>query len=362
MAIDVPQLRTLPLDPVVADELDRYEDTVHAYLEGRVEEDEFRVFFLPTDLPEDRWIKAVDFQPGNRKVVHHVIAAIDTSGRARELDAEDPRPGYSSVGGFGNGVPLRGFLPIWVPGSVPRYAIEGAGYTLPKGADVLIQVHYHKSGKVEADATSIGLYLSEAPLQRQVRTGFVFPDVSLPQALRATQAARASQEQGRRPDLSELMQEVLTIPAGDAHYRVTGSTNQGMTARPLNRDILLTAVMPHMHWLGKDFTFTAVQPDGTRVPLIRIDAWDFNWQGTYAFVEPVFLPEGTWFEMEAHFDNSADNPANPSNPPKTVTWGDQTDDEMCIGIYEYIHAEDADRARATGDRVSRGEGADAPKR
>lgn len=306
-------------------------------------DDEFRVFVLPTDLPEDRWIKAVDFKPGNRKVVHHVIAATDTSGRARELDAMDEKPGYSAVGGFGDGVPTRSFMPIWVPGSTPREAPKDAGYLLQKGADVLIQVHYHKSGKVEEDATSIGIYLSDEPLGREVRTGFVFPNVSMVQALKA----RAEMENSdRRPGLDEFMRQVLEIPAGEANYQVKGSTAQGaVMGRPLNRDILLTAVMPHMHWLGKDFTFNAVLPDDSRVPLIRIDSWDFNWQGTYAFTEPVYLPEGTWFEMVAHFDNSAENPNNPSNPPVTVRWGDQTNDEMCIGIYEFVPASDADRAR-----------------
>ena len=94
---------------------------------GAEGDDEFRVFVLKTDLPADRSIKAVDFRPGNRKVVHHIIAGIDTSGRARELDAKDPRPGYEALGGFGDGVPLRGFLPIWTPGSRPRYTPRRRG-------------------------------------------------------------------------------------------------------------------------------------------------------------------------------------------------------------------------------------------
>ena len=117
-----------------------------------------------------------------------------------------------------------------------------------------------------------------------------------------------------------------------------------MMGRPINRDILVTSVMPHMHWLGKDFTFTAVLPDEkeTRVPLIKIDHWNFNWQGTYALAEPIRLPKGSYFEMEAHFDNSDANPANPSHPPKLVHWGEQTNDEMCIGIFEFVVAEGAD--------------------
>ncbi|WP_435019796.1 ascorbate-dependent monooxygenase [Tundrisphaera sp. TA3] len=302
-------------------------------------DDEFRVFVLPTDFPSDRWIRAVDFKPGNRKVVHHVIAAIDSSGRARELDAKDPGPGYEAVGGFGDGVPLRGFLPIWTPGSRPRYAPEGAGYILPSKADVLIQMHYHKSGKPETDATSIGLYLSDKPLAKQVRTGFVFPEVPPLQGLKIMAKARAMAAEGKRPGLDEMLRDVLVIPPGSTEYTVKGNTRAGMMGgKPLSRDILLTAVMPHMHWLGKDFRFDAVLPDeaGTRIPLIQIDRWNFNWQGTYALVEPIRLPKGAWFEMTAHFDNSADNPANPSSPPKLVHWGEQTNDEMCIGIYDFI--------------------------
>jgi mono/diheme cytochrome c family protein len=305
-------------------------------------DDDFRVFVLKTNLSEDRWIRAVDFRPGNRNVVHHVIAAVDPSGRGRELDAKDPGPGYYALGGFGNGVDIRGFLPIWTPGALPRFCIEGTGYMLPKGADILIQVHYHKTGKPETDATSVGLYLSKKPLPRQVHTGFVFPNVTINQAMAAQKKIEAAKKEGRRPSLQELLGDVLVIPAGTANYEVKASTKPGasLMGRSLRRDILLTSVMPHMHWLGKDFTFTAVLPDGkTRVPLIKIDHWNFNWQGTYAFKEPIRLPKGSWFEMEAHFDNTDANPSNQSKPAKLVHWGDGTNDEMCIGIYEWVQVE-----------------------
>ena len=310
--------------------------------------DDFRVFVLPTSLPDDRWVRAVDFKPGNRRVVHHVLAGVarEKAGRARELDAKDSKPGYSSLGGFGDGVQVFGFLPIWTPGSRPRHTPEGSGYFLPAGADVLIQVHYHKNGKVETDATSIGLYLSEAPLPKRVETGFLFPSPSPLALAKLMLKAKLSQNAGRRPSLNELMRDVLTIPPGEANYTVKGSSRGegrgGAGGRPLSRDVLLTSVMPHMHWLGKDFTFTAVLPDDqkTRIPLIKIDRWNFNWQGTYAFAEPIRLPKGAWLEMEAHFDNTAENPANPHSPPKVVTWGDQTTDEMCIGIFEFVAADD----------------------
>jgi Copper type II ascorbate-dependent monooxygenase, C-terminal domain len=305
-------------------------------------DDDFRVFVLGTNFSEDRWIKAVDFRPGNRNVVHHVIAAVDASGRGRELDAKDPGPGYYALGGFGDGVETRAFLPIWTPGATPHYCPDGTGYMLPKGADILIQVHYHKSGKQETDATSVAVYLSKKPMPRQVQTGFVFPNVSASQAMAARETIEAAKKAGRRPSLRDLLRDVLVIPPGNANYEVKASTKAGagMMGRPLRRDILLTAVMPHMHWLGKDFTFTAVLPDGkTRVPLIKIEHWNFNWQGTYAFNEPIRLPKGSWFEVEAHFDNTDANPSNQSKPAKLVKWGDGTTDEMCIGIYEWVPVE-----------------------
>jgi hypothetical protein len=136
------------------------------------------------------------------------------------------------------------------------------------------------------------------------------------------------------------MKDVLVIPPGAADYAMKGSSG-GVTGRPFPRDILVTSVMPHMHWRGTAFTFWAVLPDDkkTRVPLIKIDHWNFNWQGTYAFVEPVRLPKGSWLELEAHFDNSASNPQNPDKPPRLVTWGDGTNDEMCLGIFEFIPAD-----------------------
>jgi hypothetical protein len=89
-----------------------------------------------------------------------------------------------------------------------------------------------------------------------------------------------------------------------------------------------------MHWLGKDFILKATRPDGSQVTLIRVDAWNFNWQGTYDFISPVPLPAGSKIDMIAHFDNSAANPRNPNTPPQEVRWGEQTTDEMCIGFLQ----------------------------
>jgi hypothetical protein len=266
--------------------------------EGR---DELRVFVLPSGLTEGKWISAVDFKPGNSRVVHHILAAYDTGGRARTLD--DPGPGYKVFGGYGL-IP-SGSLSGWAPGKLPQHLPAGIGRYVPAGADVLMQIHYHKSGKDESDRTAIGLYYARSPVDKQVRGGMVMPP-----------------RKGLfgRPD--------LWIPAGEPRHEVTGTFE-------VPRDVHLIGVSPHMHWIGKDFLLKAVRPDGTTVTLIRIDRWNFNWQGTYDFVNPIALPKGTRVEMLAHFDNSPQNPDNPSQPPRGIGWGEQTTDEMCIGFLQW---------------------------
>ncbi len=280
------------------------------YALGASGPDEFRVFLLPSGLTEGRWIAAADFRPGNMKVVHHILAAYDTSGNARKLDAADKAPGYaSSGGGYGrlpNGLPLlpAGQLWGWAPGRRPYWSPEGTARALPAGADVLLQVHYHKSGRAETDASAIGLYFARGPVDKQIRSTVVLP-----------------------PRSGLLGRPRLRIAPGEAHHEVRGETTIG-------QDSHLLAVFPHMHLLGRDFLMTAVRPDGSRQTLIRIDDWDFNWQSPYEFLTPVALPRGTRIDMVAHFDNSPGNPRNPSQPPIEVRWGEETTDEMCIGFMQ----------------------------
>jgi hypothetical protein len=276
-----------------------------AYAVAAEGSDDYRVFVIPTGLGQGRWVSAIDFKPGNPRVVHHVLAAYDTLGRARALDQADAKPGYAVFGGFG--ILPSGGLGGWAPGKRPMRLPDGVGRYLPAGADVLLQVHYHKSGKPETDATKIALYFAKGPVDKQVRGQAVTP-----------------------PRPGPFSRPTLKIPAGDANYEVTGSLTIG-------RDAHLTAVAPHMHWLGNDFLLRARRPDGTTVTLIRIDDWNFNWQGTYDFTEPVALPKGTKVELVAHFDNSVANPANPSTPPVDVHWGEQTTDEMCIGFLQMTY-------------------------
>jgi Copper type II ascorbate-dependent monooxygenase, C-terminal domain len=269
-----------------------------AYTVAAEGDDVYRCFVIPTGLDEERFLSAVDVRPGNRRVVHHVILYLDTSGTARrkEQESSDGAPGYTSFGG--PGFPASGTLGGWVPGSEVQRLPEGVGWRLPKGADIVLQVHYSRSGKTETDLTQIGLYFARGPVDKQMR---VMAVLALP----------------------------LLIPPGDAHYETRAAS------APLPAGITVREVWPHMHLLGRDMTLTAALPDGTTQPLVKVADWDFNWQTRYVLKEPKALPRGSTVRLLAHYDNSAENPRNPNTPPKLTTWGEQTTDEMCIGFLLY---------------------------
>jgi hypothetical protein len=271
--------------------------------EGR---DIYRCFVLPLNLPEDRYVSAVEFRPGNRKVLHHSILHTEDPGPDRERDSADPAPGYNCFGG-GGGVVGEGGLGGWVPGAAPHFLPENTARLVPQGSDLIIQNHYHPSGKPETDQSTVGIYFAKKAPSKTILT--------LP-----------------------IVQRNLSIPAGAANYRVEASF---VTPIPLH----VIGISPHMHLLGHDMKVTAIRPDGTETPMIWIKDWDFNWQGQYLYSEPMVLPAGTRIQLEAHYDNSSGNPRNPNDPPRTVRWGEQTTDEMSIAFVPVVLSSTAERRR-----------------
>ena len=258
--------------------------------------DLYRCFVIPTDSPQDRYLSGVEFVPGSRRIVHHVLTYIDTAGRAEALDRADPGPGYTCFGG-------PGFLPTtmgiggWAPGAPPQASPAGVGVLLPAGARVVMQVHYHnRTGSVQSDRTRIGLHFARATVDKRVR---VIP----------------------------VLDRSFVIPAGAGRHEVRASFTL-----PPHWNMHAIGVSPHMHLLGREMKVTATSPDGTARPLIYIDDWDFHWQGTYTFATPVPLPGGTRIDVEAVYDNSEGNRRNPAKPPRDTGWGEGTTDEMCIAF------------------------------
>jgi mono/diheme cytochrome c family protein len=254
--------------------------------------DIYRCFVVPTHLEKDQYVSAVECRPGNRRVVHHILAYVDTSGKARERDQADPGPGYTCFGGPGD--PIHGGLGGWAPGNLPNRMDEGIGLSLPRQSDIIIQVHYHPRGKAETDRTKIGLYFARKPVKQIMHA-------------------------------SAALNPELDLPPGQSNIEVRAAWQVPV-------DVVAHAVTPHMHLLGRDMLMSVKFPDGRVQDLIKIDDWDFNWQYTYHFEKPLDLPKGTLLTLVSHYDNSASNPRNPNKPPKEVKWGEATTDEMCIGF------------------------------
>ncbi len=252
--------------------------------------DVYRNFVIPFQVPAGKYIRSVEFRPSNRKVVHHAILAFDPSGKLRGRDGKDGQPGFTQSNV--PGMILPGSLAFWVPGKDSRPLPEGVSMAWPKGADLVVQLHVHPSGKPEVERSSIGFYFTDTPPKRSLR-------------------------------LFLVQNNKIDIPAGQKDYRLKAS-------KTLSADAEVYGIFPHMHLIGKEVRVTATLPNGKKQSLLRIDEWDFNWQGYYEYAKPVLLPKGTEVLMECVHDNSASNPANPNRPPQRVTYGEQTTNEMAI--------------------------------
>ncbi len=258
------------------------------------------VVALPSEVR--RYVTAVEFRPSNHRVVHHAILYLDRSGVARKKEAASGGVGYPSFGG--PGFLPSGILGAWVPGTVAEPLPDGIARVLPKNSDLVIQTHFHPTGKVETEQSEVAIHFAKAP-PKQVVAGII-------------QATLA-----------------LDIPAGDAHYAARDSFTVPIDCEAIS-------IQPHAHLLCKDMRVTAVLPDGKRKPMIWIKDWDFNWQGAYQYAKPVHLPKGTRLDMTYIYDNSAANFRNPNTPPRRVTFGEQTVDEMALNGIEVVADNEAD--------------------
>lgn len=240
---------------------------------------EYQYFVTPTNFKEDVWVQASEARPGNWAAVHHIIVFVREQGGKR-------KQGLPAVGGF-------------APGEEPKVLPPGVGFKVPAGAELVWQLHYTPTGKVEKDRSEVGLYLCKETPERQSRGGGAF-------------------------------NFRFSIPPGAEKHRVVSEAT-------IAKDVELISLMPHMHLRGRDFKYTAKYPDGSSEILLSVPDYDFNWQHRYRFREPKPLPAGTKLECVAHFDNSIHNPANP-DPTKAVRWGDQSWEEMMIGWYATVDA------------------------
>ena len=266
--------------------------------------DHYRSFVVPSHETEERWVRAFDFEPDNRRPVHHIITLFDTSGSARARDAATEGLGFEGMIALNElfGTEING----WGPGATPRMLPEGSAWRLPAGVDFVLDTHFQTTGKVEPVEISIGVYFTDE------RPSAPMTNLS-------------------------LSAPILCIPPGKSDYTVDFRFE-------LPVPVTAISIQPHAHYVGKSTQVVARLPDGSRMPLIRIPDWDFNWQDSYRFTEPIPLPASTVLEMHYVYDNSAANERNPFSPPHRILSGERSTDEMGL-LYLQVAVRDEHAAR-----------------
>ncbi|MCA9710426.1 MAG: tetratricopeptide repeat protein, partial [Myxococcales bacterium] len=275
--------------------------------------DVYRNFVIPVPPGPTRFVRAVEIQPGDPKVVHHGVLRVDLTGSVRRLDAEDPAPGFDGMVFAGARMPDGRFLG-WTPGKRPDPGSDARAWQLVGGTDLVLQLHLRPSGKVEPVTARVGLHFAERPP--------TLPALSM-----------------------ELSSSEIDLPAGAADVRVRDQYTVPV-------DVAIRSVYPHAHYLGRRIEAWVTRPDGSRHDLVLIEDWDFDWQDEYRLVQPMRLPRGSTIHMEWSFDNSAQNPHNPFSPPRHVTYGSSSTDEMAELILE-VEPDDPRELAALDDHFRR---------
>lgn len=298
--------------------------------------DEYQYFEVPTGFTEDKYVRAIEARPGNRKVVHHIVVFVvppapktdapklskEELAKLREqrekesitykdgflqrvkADAPVHNDGCALPNGGGGSLrdaskrePVATLLTVWAPGRDINVWEPEMVKKIPAGSKLIFQMHYNKAaGSVQIDRSSIGLIFSKAPIAKLHTTELIF-------------------------------NAYMQIPAGAERHQATAC----WTAQS---DIKLTAIMPHMHVRGSAMQVEAVYPNGRKEMLLNVPGYDFAWQTNYTLKQPLTVPKGTTFFVTAWFDNSAKNKFNP-DPTKAVRWGDPTYDEMLACFVDY---------------------------
>ena len=263
-----------------------------------------RVFVLPVPTTSLRYVKGLEFRPGNPRVVHHANIRIDRTRASRQLDDRDPAPGYDGII-LRSAVYPDGYFLGWTPGQVSPLLPKGMSWRLEPGSDLVVEIHMQPSGKPELVSPSIGLYFSDEPPERT-------------------------------PAIFRLGRQNIDISPGDSHYEVEDSF-------VLPVDVEVQALQPHAHHRAREVGAIATLPDGTSRWLINIKNWDFRWQHVYRLVTPLELPRGTTISMRYTYDNSVANLRNPQQPPMRVLWGQFSRDEMGDLWVQVLTKSDRDR-------------------
>ncbi len=271
------------------------------YTVPTITQDLYRCFVMPTGQSIQKFITGIEIIPGNKSIVHHAQVFYDTTGATTTLDANDPNPGYSSAGGVGTDAAV--LLGTWVPGASPIFVPAGMGKRLPPTAKIVVQIHYPEYASGQTDSTKVN---------------FLFTSSSV-----------------RNISDAPILNHSTTMKDGPLFIpKNTVKTFHEEFFVPLNATIL--SIGPHGHLLCKSMKAYGITLAGDTIKLINIPKWDFHWQGSYDFKQPIKIPIGTTLHGEATYDNTAANSENPNDPPQDVSLGEATTDEMMLFYFSYL--------------------------
>jgi hypothetical protein len=239
---------------------------------------DYQRFVIETGFLTDRWVQAVEVRPGVRAVIHHAVVYIREAGET-----------------WTKGPVTSDLLTVYAPGSGAQTFPDGMAKLIPKGAELVIELHYTPNGHAATDRTSVAVvFAKDRPAKRVISLQLVRTD--------------------------------LDIPAGDRDYHISAWGS-------LPNDALLLDFFPHMHLRGKAFEYDRVLEHGRPEPLLRVSHYDFHWQLLYRLAKPLPLKRGTKLSVTAWYDNSTNNPLNP-DPSAEVKWGEQSSQEMLVGFFD----------------------------
>lgn len=272
--------------------------------------DRFRVFVLPIPVDARRYVRGLEFLPDDPRVTHHANILIDRTSTSRARHAADPTLGESGLLAATAEYP-SGHLLGWTPGQPDPLLSKGLAWTLDPGTDLVVQLHMVPDGTPRPVRFSVGLFFTADPPERS------------PAVLRL----------GRRD---------IDIPAGQRAYTISDSY-------VLPVDVDVRALKPHAHYRAREVEARAVLPNGDAQTLLSIKDWDFRWQHVYRFAQPVALPKGTTLTLRMTYENGADSRRNPERPPRRVSWGPRSTDEMGDLWIQVVPREETDLLALTHD-------------
>jgi hypothetical protein len=273
---------------------------------------DYTYFLVPTGFTEDKWVEKIEVRPGATSVVHHIVLLSRKPGSKylKDLKVGEPYVAKGNASSASERKPDNGkgvffaldgndfeMVSVYVPGGVAYETKPGQARLIPAGSELIFQMHYTANGKEVLDRSRVGMVFAKAPPKERVVNTFI-------------------------ANLN------LAIPPGAENHRVDANVK-------VHEDVVLQTLFPHMHLRGKAFEYEATYPSGEKEMLLKVPAYDFNWQLTYQLAKPLLLPKGTEIRATAWFDNSPNNKYNP-DPKAQVHWGDQSWEEMLAGFVDFV--------------------------